>query len=229
MKGAAGFTLMETMVAIAILALLGGMSYGTLTRTLDARERTTQISDRYHGLRQGLQRMAREIAMAYLSENRDCSDPRSRTLFLAHRSGRGTRLDFTSMSHHKRRVDAKESDENELSYFLEADPKAPSRTHLMRREQERIDESPQSGGTTQVLIEDVDALQLRFYDAKADRWEDDWDDTGQNTFKRLPKFVAIELTFTDSGGVVRKLGTKTRIFVQQILLIPGLGRGACAL
>jgi general secretion pathway protein J len=225
--GQGGFTLMETMVAVVILALIGGMAYGTLGRALSARDRTTLITDRYHGLRQALTRMSREISMAYLSQNRDCADPRSRTLFLARRASRGARLDFTSFSHHKRRADAKEGDENELSYFIDNDPETPRRRHLMRREQGRIDEYPDSGGSSQVLAEDIDDLEMRFYDSKADNWVDEWDNTGQNTFNRLPKYVALTLQFTDARGKTQKITTKTRIFLPRILWIPGFSQVPC--
>ena len=51
-----GFTLAETMVAVAVLALIGALTFGTFARAMQARDRATEITDRYHQIRQGMLR-----------------------------------------------------------------------------------------------------------------------------------------------------------------------------
>ena len=216
-----GFTLMEALLAVTILAMIGGLTFGTFGRVMDARERAGAITARYHQMRQAMARMARELSMAFLSQAKDCSDIRSQTIFRGQREANGMRLDFTSFSHVKMQVDAKESDQNELSYYVAADPNVAGRKNLMRREQAPIDDRPDRGGTPQILAEDVDSLQFSFYNAKTDRWEDDWDNTSVDTRARLPKFVQIKLVAPGPSGVKQTFTTKTRIFVLEALMIPG--------
>lgn len=218
-----GFTLIEALVAISILVLMGGVTLGTFTRSMDARERATAITERHHELRQALTRMATEIAQAFLSMHKDYSEPRSQTLFVTRRSHGGTRLDFTSFSHLRFIADANESDQNALSYFLEADPKLPQQQNLMRREKVRIDEHPEEGGDALVLAHDVSGLSFSFYNAKTDRWEEEWDARDMDHKNKLPKYVRIEISASDAQGKPFKLSTKTRIFLREAILITGSG------
>ncbi|RYF08247.1 MAG: type II secretion system protein, partial [Deltaproteobacteria bacterium] len=54
-----GFTLIEALVAVVIMGLIGGLSFGTFARAMRARDQATAITERYHGVRQALGRMAR--------------------------------------------------------------------------------------------------------------------------------------------------------------------------
>lgn len=222
-----GFTLAEALIAVAILAMIGALTFGTFARAMDARDRATEITDRYHQLRQGLLRMSKEISMAFLSLHKDCADPRTNTIFLGKRASNGMRLDFTSFSHFKMRADANESDQNELSYYVEQDPNRTGHKNLMRREQHRIDEKAENGGDAQILAEDIDSLEFSFYDAKSDQWEDDWDNLSRDTKNRLPKFVKIKLTVKEPRGKEMSFETKTRVFLKDALNITGAGFSPC--
>ena len=149
------------------------------------------------------------------------------TIFLGKRASYGMRLDFTSFSHPKMRADANESDQNELSYFIDQDKDDRQKKNLMRREQNRIDEKPTEGGVTQVLAEEIDDLQFEFYDAKTDRWEDDWDSADQSTHYRLPKYVSIKLIVKNKKGREEVFVTKTRLFMKEAINIPGSGFAVC--
>ncbi|HET6345519.1 MAG TPA: type II secretion system protein GspJ [Myxococcota bacterium] len=227
MRVTRGFTLMEALITVAILAMIGTLTFGTFARAMEARDRATEITDRYHGVRQAMLRMAREISVAFLSVHKDCADPRTATLFQGKRASFGTRLDFTSFSHYKMRADANESDQNELSYFVELDPDHAGRKNLVRREQNRIDEKPDQGGVTQVMAENVESLTFEFYDPRGDRWEDDWDSTGRDFKNRLPKFVSIKLMVKEANGKELTFTTKTRVFLREAISIPGAGFTPC--
>ena len=222
-----GFTLTEIMIACAILGMIGTLSFGTLRSSVDARERTLQVTDRYHQVRQSMLRMTREIQSAFLSEHRDCEDPQNKTIFLGKRSTNGMRLDFTSFSHFKIRADANESDQNELSYFVDNHPDDAGRKALFRREQARIDDEPEEGGSIKLMAEDVQDIQFEFFDPLDKEWEDEWDSTSMDYKGKLPLFVKIEITALDSVGNEQKFTSKTRIFVQQAMAIPGITGARC--
>lgn len=222
-----GFTLAEALVAMAILAMIGTLTYGTFAQAMSSRERAESITRHYHEMRQAMLRMSRELSMAYLSAHRDCEDPRSKTVFATRRSGGGMRLDFTSFSHYKVRADANESDQNELSYFVDRDPDDPTQQALMRREATRIDEEPEEGGSEEVLAHRVTDLRFSFYNARDDRWEDDWDSTGSDNRNELPLFVRMELVTKDPSGKDETFVTKTRVFLRKQILILGTGARVC--
>ena len=222
-----GFTLMEIMIAVSILGMIGTLSFGTLRSSVDARERTLGVTDHYHQVRQSMLRMTREIQSAFLSEHRDCEDPQNKTIFPGKRSSNGMRLDFPSFSHFKIRADANESDQNELSYFVDSHPDDSSRKALFRREQARIDEEPEEGGSIKLMAEDVLDIEFEFFDPQDKEWEDEWDSTSMDFKGKLPLFVKIQITALDSAGNEQKFTTKTRLFVQQAMAIPGITGSRC--
>ncbi len=222
-----GFTLVETLIAMAILAMIGALTYGTFAHALSSRDRAERITRHYHEIRQAMLRMSREISMAFLSSQRDCEDPRTRTLFATKRAGGGTRLDFTTFAHYKTRVDANESDQAELSYFVDRDPDDATQDVLMRREQARIDEEPDDGGSEEILARNVSELRFAFYNAHDDRWEDDWDSQGSDNRNTLPMFVRIELKSKDPTGNEEVFVTKTRVFLKKQIQLVGTGARVC--
>ena len=226
-SAARGFSLLEVMIAVTVLGLIGALAYGTVARAADARDRTLAITRHYHGVRQAMLRMSREISMAYLSHHRDCEEERTRTAFHGHSAGGGMRLDFTAFSHFKSLADANESDQEELSYFVDDDPDRQGEKALIRRSQLRIDDDPEEGGTEEVLARGVTELELEFYDAKEDRWDDSWDSTSLDTKDRLPMFVKLTLKVKNDKGQPETFVTKTRVVLKQAILIPGTGFSRC--
>ena len=228
-----GFALLEAVIAAAIFGLIGMLVFGTFSRTMDARDRAQMMTDYYHQARQAMLRMSREIQTAFLSPNKDCDDPRSETLFVAKRSSRGSRLNFTSFSHYKIRADANESDQNEISYFVDQHPDDPQRDALFRREQSPIDDEADEGGIAYVLAEDVKEINFEFYDGEEDRWEDEWD-SDSHDFRdsrnrpRLPLFVTIRMKVEDPLGEEEEFVTKTRLLLNRPLSSGvGLGFAEC--
>ncbi len=226
---ARGFTLAEALIALTILAMIGGLTYGTFSRAMSARDQAGRITGHYHQVRQAMLRMSREIETAFLSEHRYCEEPRSKTLFASKRTGAGMRLDFTSFSHDKHVKDANESDQNELGYWVGRDREDSNKSVLIRREQARIDDEPDEGGTENVIAEGVTELSFEFYDARQDRWDEEWDTTRADYRGRLPKYVRIEMKIKDPNGKEETFVTKTRVFLQQPIFIVGTGGvGKCA-
>lgn len=219
----AGFSMVEALVAVSILAMMGVVTFGTFSRALDARQRATEMTDRYHELRAALSRMSLELSQAFISKHKDYAEPRTQTIFATRSARSGTRLDFTSFSHYKFIRDANECDQNELSYYIDADKNEPGVSHLMRREQKRIDEHPEEGGTSAILARNVTKLTFSFYNPRTDRWDEAWDARQPDTKDKLPKYVQIKLDAIDHNGQRLQLSTKVALFLTEAILIPGAG------
>lgn len=199
----AGVTLIEIMVAMAILALVSTLMYTGFTQTARNKKRIEGELERHHEVRMGIERIARELSMAFVSaqSNPDLSLQVVKTAFIAKDSGKGSSIDFTSFSHRRLYRDAHESDQNELGYFLADDPDDPSQTVLARREQARIDDDPETGGSTQILIRGVSGFELSFLEPQTGEWLSTWDTTqGAMQPNRLPTQVRITVTIPSSTG-----------------------------
>ncbi|MGD8859811.1 MAG: type II secretion system protein GspJ [Myxococcales bacterium] len=215
-RARAGVTLIEVMVAMAIIAMVGTLMYTGFVQTARNKRRIEHEVDRHHEIRMGLERMARELSTAYVSaqQNRNEALQVVRTIFKATQSGASSRIDFTSFSHQRLYRNAHESDQNELSYYVDDHPEDPSQKVLVRREQNRIDDDPEDGGTAQILIEDVEQLELSFLDPMSGEWTELWDTTqAAMQFNRLPTQVQIVLTVPNirGDGPDQTFGTRTWI------------------
>jgi general secretion pathway protein J len=77
-------------------------------------------------------------------------------------------------------------------------PDDPGIKVLARREQNRIDEDPRTGGKSQILVENVEGFNLEYFDPLLSDWVQTWDTIdalGQPN--RLPSHVRIRLEVQD--------------------------------
>ncbi|MCG8555114.1 MAG: prepilin-type N-terminal cleavage/methylation domain-containing protein [Proteobacteria bacterium] len=194
---ASGMTLIEVMVALTILAIVSSLVYGGFAQTAFNKRRVEDQLDRYHEARMAVERMARELSMAFVSIH-NSPNPALRvvqTAFVGGGNADGSRIDFTSFSHQRLQRDVHESDQNELSYFVTAHPQDSSRKVLARREQARIDDDPRKGGQSQILVDGVLDFELSYLDSQTGQWLKSWDSI-QPAMQpnRLPLQVKILLT-----------------------------------
>jgi general secretion pathway protein J len=204
-RGSRGLTLLEVMVAVAILSMVSVLIYGAFDGLSRGKKNLGRVNDRYHQGRAALSRMSRELSSAFLSAHQPLTEQQFRrlTIFKGTMSSPADRIDFTSFSHQRLVRDAHESDQNELSYFSSPDPKVSGKIDLARRESPVIDLEPRRGGEVEVLAEDIDHFDVRYLDATTGFWTESWDSsqaTGQPN--RLP--FEIRLTLALKGGIENK-------------------------
>lgn len=222
-----GFTLAEVVIALAVLALIGTLTFGVFNQSLNARTQALEITEHYHMVRQAMLRMAREVSMAFVTIHKDCEDPRTDSMFVGERSGSSFRLDFTSFGHFKTQADANESDQNELSYFVDTDPEDSGRKALFRRSSARIDDEADEGGFEQILARRVLGFEMEFYDDKDDRWIDEWDTRDSEFRDRLPLFVRLQLKIESPFGEEEEFVTKSRVVLRDRIRFVGTGFARC--
>ena len=191
-----GMTLIEVMVAMSMFAAVGALVYGGFAQTSRAKKQLETQLDRYHEIRTTLERMAKELSTAYVSmhQNPSATLQTMRTAMIGKDSGFGDRIDFTSFSHTRLYRDAKESDQNELSYFVTDAPDGDGKV-LARRMQPRIDNNPEEGGRVEVMLEDVLEFDVEYLDPVTWEWLRSWDTTsGTGQANRLPSQIKIMIT-----------------------------------
>ncbi len=189
-------TLIEALVAITIFGIVATLVFGGFSQTMRNKRAVEAQSDRAHVIRVAMERIVRELSMAYVSVHVNPSSTlvTSRTTFHGYADGRTSRLDFTSFSHRRLYRDAHESDQNELSYFVTRHPDEHDVRVLARREQRRIDDQPDRGGQVTILVEDVVDFQLQYLDGQSLEWVDEWNAQADGReANRLPAQVRIRL------------------------------------
>ncbi len=159
-------------------------------------------ADRAHQGREAMQRMVRDLSAAYLSMHVPQTPAlvTQRTAFVARSSTPFDRIDFTAFAHLRTERDAHESDQAEVGYFASKDPDVPDKWDLVRREQTPIDYEPLKGGINNVVAENIEQFDLRFFDPMTGLWVESWDTqqiSGQPN--RLPLEVEILLVLKGVG------------------------------
>ncbi len=222
-----GMTLVELLVAMAILSLISVLIYSAIDGMRRSREGVRRIADRYREGRIAMNRIARELQGAYLSEHAPINPALQvvKTSFIGKPGSPASRLDYNSFAHQRLERNAKESDQMELSYFGSDDPERNGVVDLARRVAARLDDDPQRGGRVDVLASDIDLFELEYLDPMSGMWREEWDSTSiVGEAGRLP--LQVKITLVLKGGERRdansSLGTirlvsKVPLPIQNIL------------
>ncbi len=162
-----GLTLVEVMTAIAVLSLVGLMTFGSVSYSLDSQERSRRLHERYHAGRLTLERIKKELSMAFVSLHQH-EDKRTVTLFEGDRS----KLLFNSLAHQPIQRNTSQSDQVEIEYRFDT---VDGEGVVIRRVKHHIDSRPGKGGTEEIVVKGVDDLRFEYYDRDKESWRDDWD------------------------------------------------------
>jgi general secretion pathway protein J len=215
-------TMIEVLVAMAIVTLMMLAVWRSFSATLTVTEMTVDIQERYSTVRNAMDRMAAELSTAYLSFNRNPAEVRHFTLFEGRGDGQGDSVTFSSFAHLRIRRDAKESDQTVIQYFLERDPDDLNRTHLYRRETKRLTgdrpEDLRRFAPAYVLCEDVESLEFEYWDPLRMEWLDEWRTTvADGQPDRLPPRVRIKLGIKNEDREIQYFVTQTFLPMQEKL------------
>jgi general secretion pathway protein J len=211
--------MIEIIVAVGVLAMVAVLMHGVIDSLSRGKKGEAIRSERVHEGREALQRIVRDLSSAYLSMHVPANPSlvTEKTAFVGRSSSH--RIDFTAFAHLRTDRDAHESDQAEVGYFLVKDPDAPDKRDLVRREQTPIDFDPLKGGTVNVVAEDVDQFDVRFFDPTTGLWVESWDTmqiSGQPN--RLPLEVEIKLVLNGVGkGAQYSYTTKVFLPIAQPL------------
>jgi len=218
---ARGFTLIEVLVAVAILAMIATVIYSAFAGMRRTKEGVERINDRYREGRLAMSRMVRELQSAFISMHQPIPPVVSvqKTIFKATQGSPGDRLDFASFAHRRLVADARETDQEEVSYYAESDTEKSGVVNLVRRVSPRLDLYPEKGGKIEVLVTDIDLFQLQFLDPATGQWKDRWDTTqATEQVGRLPLQVRILLVLNGGSRHSADRGQGTIRLVTKVVL-----------
>lgn len=229
--GRRGFTMIEILVAVGLLAVMTAIIYQAYRITIRAQTETDKLQERYHTARVALMHMTREISMAFLSKHINADEGRSKTLF----DGGREKLTFTYLGHQRRVKDVKESDQGVVEYYVRSckDSARPGKC-LFRRGKPIVDADPEKGGTVDVLAEGVKSLKFEYWDREKEDWKSEWevssDDfevapgqmldeeiTDEEKSMQLPWRVKIRLVLVDDDKDEHTFETQTALMLREPL------------
>jgi general secretion pathway protein J len=195
-----GMTLIEVMVAVAVIAGIAVLINGVMVSLSAGKKFQAQRAERVHQGREAMQRMVRDLSGAYLSLHVPSVQilQTNLTAFVGRASIPYDRIDFTAFAHQRTERDVHESDQAEVGYFVVNDPEVEGKMDLVRREQTPIDIYPLKGGIINVVAENVQEFHLRYLDPQTGQWLTTWDTTqvsGQPN--RMP--LEVEITIVMKG------------------------------
>ncbi len=222
-RGERGLTLLEVLIAAAVLAMVASMIWVSFDQTAKMRTKLSERQEHDHLARIAMARITRDMRAAFLSLHVN-QEPRNAAVITAFRGRSGTggsRVDFTTFTHRRLRRGTHEGDACEVGYQL-LDHRGDDDVRgmdLVRRESPRIDADPTQGGVVDVLIAGVKGFELRYFDEATDQWTDLWDTTqGTGQTGRLPQRVRVTLTLEEGASREERVyRTETPLFLSRPL------------
>ncbi len=200
-----GFTLLEVLVASAILSLVLAALYSVFSHTLASKRLAEERADRSRSARIVLLRMGEDLqaSLPFTRGNSRFSGKTRR----ANAFPEGE-LSFVSFAHTPVSSAGRESDLNEVGYALLSDPELVGSYHLVRRvnlDPGVADPAADRGPNREEypLLSRIRGLRFRFFDGRA--WREEW---GQDdTRDKLPRAVEATLYMQNSQEEVAEFST----------------------
>lgn len=220
-------TLIEIMLALAILATIMALTWGSVSSSFRFRTATLDKFDRYRAVQTSLDRMSREISMAFVTNiGQITTNERNEVTYHTAFIGDDDELTFTSLAHVRTRADSPTSEQCEITYRLERQRGLDGRMHqnLVRREQAPIDDDPEEGGVKYTMIEDVRDIRFEYWDRDmeiaGEAWLRDWDaiqDHGGKLPLRVRITIEVEHPLNDRETL--EFSTQAQIAITEPLVI----------
>ena len=213
----AGMTLIEVLIALAMVSFMLIMAWSTTASVADAQRFFEAVQERNHEIRVAMNRMAKDLSSAYISGNEDKSLDNRRTLLVSKENSPVDELRLSSLGHLTLWANANESEQTLISYHAVRDREDSGKTNLVRRESRRLSNEPWESEPAEVdlLLRDVERVAFEYFDPRDNEWQDSWDSTGADAENgRLPERVRITVTVKNGDREV-KYTTQARVMMQE--------------
>ena len=209
-----GFTLLEVLLALAIYTLIGIATVRHLTQLQNTKNTAFEDLDLYSDIRSALSVLRADLNQGFHIQYDDLGEENKQAVLQNQSAphtifdGRKAEIIFTSLSHRVYYAGRRETEQTEISYFLQRKDglKHPS---LMKRESELIDADLYQGGNVYTILDNVLSLEFRYWDDKQQKWIDDWNSDGGGTRDRFP--LAIKVNLAMMGRNNKKLEIETQL------------------
>src|SRR3989338_2485402 len=165
-----GFTLLEVLIAIFILALMSMMIWQITNNAYRGKNKAEGYDAVYQYSRVAMKRLTDDLTMAYmvapsLQGKLPDGTISYNTGFIGENGGDADTLNFDSLSNIRLVKDEKKSDQVEVGYMIADCPDTEDRIKcLMRRESYVIDSEVTEGGESFPIAKGITKFGLEYYD-----------------------------------------------------------------
>ncbi len=168
-RGSAGFTLLEILVAMAIVAIVFAATVGPFARTIATRDRAETVLDRSTAARLTLERIAEELENAIPT----AADNAAFTLADASLDRPASELRFATRGARRLRPAAARDPVDVVRYRLESDPAEPRRSLLV---QDQLPSLAAAGAepATLVVLRGVAGFRAQVRTRPDSEWLPEW-------------------------------------------------------
>ncbi|MDD3926758.1 MAG: type II secretion system protein GspJ [bacterium] len=192
-----GFTLIETMVAAAIMIVIIGAVYGAFRAAGASTSRLEERADISQTGRILLDRIGAELQSVCLSGAGEDEGLTGEDTTDAQEGLQFDKLTFTTTGHHAASGTEPAGDVCRVSYYVEQDDGRPLGLYMEEDLRPGLSLSESDEAEAILLSDKVVGLNCLYYDSDADEWLDEWTDQ-----TRLPAAVRIELALRSRSGAV---------------------------
>lgn len=211
-----GFTLLEVLISLAIFSIIGLATVKQISQIQETKNLTAEQLDTYNAVRTALAILRSDINQAFHiryddlgEENRAAvasSQQAPHTVF----DGRKKEVVFTSLSHRNYYRERRESEQTEISYFLQTRDGADSPS-LMKREATMIDSDLYEGGPIYTILDGVADLEFAYWNPKTGKWVDTWNSDGAEFRDTFPMAVKVRMALLRRGRPNFEVETEFKI------------------
>ncbi|MBW1947656.1 MAG: prepilin-type N-terminal cleavage/methylation domain-containing protein [Deltaproteobacteria bacterium] len=195
-----GFTLLEVLISVAILAVVLGAIYGAYSSSLGVIQIARQNGRVNQTARVILDRMTRDLESTFLTECLTENMPVTGLIGedrLIHGQP-ADRINFTALTHLVMEKGDPPTDLCEIGYYLKWDSEDETLV-IFRRDHAVPDNDLTKGGQSWELSRMVQGLNITYQDSEGNTF-DDWNTLEGNRKDTLPSLIVITLTVRDELG-----------------------------
>ncbi len=190
-----GFSLIEIMISISLLAMIGIISSQALRSGFDTKAVITIQFQNTQRINRIMDQLSRDLAQTYIVSTRDTerqTPNRSGKTIFYFSSGSDPQLKFTTMSHQPIKRDSAESSLVFVAYELRPSKEYLGRTDLYRGVMAQVPENFRELPKMRLIASGVKELKVSAWDGEKFR-SDRWDSENGDTKDLLPHMVKFEV------------------------------------
>jgi len=209
-RNKSGFTLVEVMVAAAILALIVSMLYIAFASSVKTMEIGTEGGEIFRKAGVVLNRMAQDISCARLpSEEEEAS---TQYAFIGEdKTEDGVPQDTLTFISTALPLRGPSRGIKQVGYYIAPDSETDKLALFMKEDTTpALGNSAEHAGKGMLLAEGIEGLDVTYYDIQGREWKR-WDTTTPVFARKLPQLVRIAIFFKDDKGELLSLATTAQI------------------
>lgn len=219
MRNGKGFSLLEVLIAVFILAIMSMMIWQITSNAYRGSEKTGRYNDIYQYARISLKKLTEDLAMAFLigpamQGKRPDGTVTFETGFTGEDQGDSDRVSFVSFSNIRTIKNEKRSDIVKVEYYVEQCPDTEERTScLMRKESFQLDKDIKDTGSAFPIAKKVKRFNLEYYDPVKQEWRADWSTNDPVYMNKLPRAVRISIGFEEPRNEAEEMPFTTEVML----------------